>query len=156
MKTRKPTRLSSWQSHLKTQGQSQKCNSETRWRHTAATLLVVTFGTYRRRRRDVIMGRHGYIPLRRFSDVPLRVVGCFIWDLSETSWRRLIGRDCCVLLRRRHNVPIRRRIGVPLRRLADVPPRRPCVFHLGRTCHVTRTYREASLRRRHDVLLSFG
>ena len=88
MKTRKPTRLSSWQSHLKTQGQSQKCNSETRWRHTAATLLVVTFGTYRRRRRDVIMGRHGYIPLRRFSDVPLRVVGCFIWDLSETSWRR--------------------------------------------------------------------
>ena len=67
----------------------------------------------------------------------------------ETCLRRredvLIGRDCCVLFRRRHNVPIRRHIDVPLRHLADVPQRPPWVFHLGRTCNVTRTYKEASL-----------
>ena len=78
----------------------------------------------------------------------------------ETSLRRredvLIGRRCCVLLRRRHNVPIRRRRDVPLRRLADVPPRRRWVFHLGRTYDVTGTYREASLRGHHEVLLLVG
>ena len=78
----------------------------------------------------------------------------------ETCLRRredvLIRRRCCVLLRRRHNVPIRRRRDVPLRRLADIPPRRRWVFHLGRTCDGTGTYREASLRRRHDVLLLVG
>ena len=35
-------------------------------------LLRVSFGSYRRRRRDVLMGRGGYVPLRRLSDVPLR------------------------------------------------------------------------------------
>ena len=62
--------------------------SETWLRRTTATLLGVSFETYRRRRRDVLMGRHGYVPLRRLGDVPLNVVGCFIWDLFETSWRR--------------------------------------------------------------------
>ena len=81
------------------------------------------------------------------------VVGCFIWDLFETSWRRTVGRRCYVLLRRCHDVPIRRRGDVLLRRLGDVPTRRRWVFHLGRTCDVTGTYRETSLRRRHDVLL---
>ena len=28
---------------------------------------------YKRRRRDVLMGRHGFIPLRRLSAVPLRL-----------------------------------------------------------------------------------
>ena len=64
-----------------------------------------------------------------------------------------MGRRCYVLLRRRHDVPIRRRGDVPLRRLSDVATRRRWVFHLGRTCDVTGTYRETSLRRRHDVLL---
>ena len=95
---------------------SRQRNSETWWRRTTATLLGVSFGSYRRRRRDVLMGRGGYVPLRRLSDVPLRrhwvfhlrlvwdvvktyhwdvlvtyhwdVLGCFIWDLFETSWRR--------------------------------------------------------------------
>ena len=95
---------------------SQQCNSELCWRRTTATLLGVSFGSYRRRRRDVLIGRSGYVPLRRVGDVPLRrhwmfhlrlvwdvvktyhwdvlatfhwdVIGCFIWDLFETSWRR--------------------------------------------------------------------
>ena len=84
---------------------SQQGNSEMWWRRTTATLLGVSFGSYRRRRRDVLMGRGGYVPLRRLGDVPLR---------------------------------------------------RHWVFHLRRTCDVTGTYRETSLRRRHDVLLPGG
>ena len=45
---------------------------------------------------------------------------------------------------------------VPLRRLSDVPLRRRWVFHLRRTCDVTGTYRETSLRRHYDVLLPGG
>ena len=36
------------------------------------TILGVSFGSCRRRRRDVPMGRRGYVPLRLFGDVPLR------------------------------------------------------------------------------------
>ena len=36
------------------------------------TLLGVSFGSYRRRRIDVPMGRRGYVPLRRLGDAPLR------------------------------------------------------------------------------------
>ena len=32
----------------------------------------VLFGTYKRRHRDVLMGRRGYVPLRRLGNVPLR------------------------------------------------------------------------------------
>ena len=67
-----------------------------------------------------------------------------------------MGRRCYVLLRRRYDVPIRRRGDAPLRRLGDVPSRRRWVFHLRRTCDVTGTYRETSLRRRHDVLMPGG
>ena len=101
------------------------------------------------------------------------VIGCFIWDLQETSWIRtnetslgvsfetclrrredvLMRRCCYLLLRRRHDVPIRCRGDVPLRRLNDVPSRRRWVFHLRRICDVAGTYRETSLQRRHDVLL---
>ena len=111
------------------------------------------------------------------------VFGCFIWDLKETSQRRAngtswirttetslgvsfetclrrcgdvqMGRRCYVLLRCRYDVPIRRG-DVPLRRFGDVPSRRRWVFHLGRTCDVIGTYRETSLRRRHDVLMPGG
>ena len=120
------------------------------------------------------------------------VIGCFIWDLQETSKRRtngtlrmrttetsmwhttdtslgvsfdnclrrrgdaLMGRRSYVLLRRRHDVPIRRHGDVPLRRLGDVPLIHHWVFHLGRTCYVAGTYREASLQRRRDVMLPAG
>ena len=67
-----------------------------------------------------------------------------------------MGRRHYVPLRRRHNMPIRRREDVPLRRLGDVPLRRRCVFHLRRTCNVAGTYKETSLRRRHDVSLPGG
>ena len=67
----------------------------------------------------------------------------------------MMGSRCYVLLRRRYDVPIRRR-DAPLRRLGDVPSRLRWVFHLRRTCNVAGTYRETSLRHRHDVLMPGG
>ena len=67
-----------------------------------------------------------------------------------------MGRRHYVPLRRRHNIPIRRREDVPLRRLGDVLLRHRWVFHLRRTCDVAGTYKETSLRRRHDVSLPDG
>ena len=64
-----------------------------------------------------------------------------------------MGRRCYVLLRCRYDVPTRRRGEVPLRRLGDVPSRPRWVVYLGRTFDVVGTYRETSLRRRHDVLM---
>ena len=43
--------------------------------------------SYRRRRKNVLMGRCRYVPRRHLGDVPMRIIGCFIWDLFETSWR---------------------------------------------------------------------
>ena len=56
---------------------SRQRNSGTWWRRTTETLLGVSFGSYRRRRRDVLMGRNGYVPLRRLGDVPLRCLWVF-------------------------------------------------------------------------------
>ena len=100
---------------------SQQCNSELCWRRTTATLLGVSFGSYRRRRRDVLMGRGGYVPLRRRGDV-------------------LMGRRHYVPMGRHHDIPIRRREDVPLRRLGDVPLRRHWVFHLRLVWDVVKTY----------------
>ena len=50
----------------------RQCNSETWWSLTTAKLLGVSFGSYRRRRIDVLMGHRGYVPLRRPGHVPLR------------------------------------------------------------------------------------
>ena len=44
---------------------SRQRNSETLWRRTTAALLDVSFGSYKRRHRDVLMGHRGYVPLRR-------------------------------------------------------------------------------------------
>ena len=78
----------------------------------------------------------------------------------ETCLRRrgdvLMGRRHYVPMGRHHDIPIRRREDVPLRRLGDVPLRRRWVFHLTRTCDITGTYKETSLRRRDDVLLPGG
>ena len=68
----------------------------------------------------------------------------------------MMGRRCYVLLRRRYDVPIRRHRDAPLRRLGDVPSKCRWVFHLRRTWDVTGTYRQTSLRRRHDVLMPGG
>ena len=76
---------------------SQQRNSETWWRRTTATLLGVSFGSYRRRRREVLMGRRGYVRLGRLGDVPLRRRWVFhlrrTCDVAETYketslWRR--------------------------------------------------------------------
>ena len=128
------------------------------WRRTTAMLLGVSFGTCWRRRRDVLMGRTSRVHTSETS----------WWRTSETSLgvsfetclRRcgdvLMGRRCYVLFRRRHDVPIRRRGDVPLSRLGNLPSRHRWVFHLRRTCDVTGTYRETSLRCRCDVLLTDG
>ena len=58
-----------------------------------------------------------------------------------------MGRHCYVLLRRQDD---------PIRCRGDVPPRRRWVFHLRRTCDVAGTYKEMSLRRRHNVSLPGG
>ena len=68
----------------------------------------------------------------------------------------MMERRCYVLLRRRYDVPVRRRRDAPLRRLGDVPSRRRWVFHLRRTCDVAGMYTEASLQRRHNVLMPGG
>ena len=69
---------------------SRQRNSETWWKRATATLLGVSFGSFRRRHRDVLMGRRGYLPLRRLGDVPLRRRWVFhlrlIWDVVETYW----------------------------------------------------------------------
>ena len=134
--------------------------------------------------RDLLTRRRDNVTLRSGGDVPQRpywvfhlgltgevveschqdvlvtcqrdVVGCFIWDLLETSWRRTDETLLLRPLRRRHDVPIRCRGDVPLWHLNDVPSRRHWVFHLRRTCDVTGTYRETSLRHRKDVLLPDG
>ena len=62
---------------------SRQRNSETWWRRTTMTLLGVSFASYRRRRRDVLMGHRGYVPLRR----------CWVFHLRpiEMSWRPADG-----------------------------------------------------------------
>ena len=132
----------------------QQHNSETWWRSTTATLLGISFRTYRRRCRDVVMGCCGYVPLRG------RTTETSFGGSFETCLRRhgdvLMRHRCYVLLRRRYDVPIGRCGDVPVRRLGDVPPTRRWVLHLRSTCDVTGTYRETFLRRRHDVLLPGG
>ena len=65
-------------------------------------------------------------------------------------------RCCYVRFRRRYDVPIRGRRDAPRRGLGHVPSRRRWVFHLRRTCDIAVTYRETSLRCRHDVLMPGG
>ena len=69
-----------------------------RWRRlTTAMLMSVSFGTYRRRRRDILMWCCGYVPLRRLGDLPMRrlwefhlvlacdVVKTYQWDFVVNS-----------------------------------------------------------------------
>ena len=70
--------------------------------------MGLSFGSYMRCRRDVLMRRRGFVPLRRrwvfhlslvwdvmktyhwdvLATFHWDIVGCFIWDLFEMSWRR--------------------------------------------------------------------
>ena len=79
---------------------SRQRNSETWWRRVTATLLGVSFGIYKRRRRDLLMGRRGYLPLRRLGDIPLR--RHWVFHLRRTS--NVAGRYKEMSLRRSHNV----------------------------------------------------
>ena len=126
---------------------SRQHNSETWWRRTTGGLLGVSFGSYRRHRR--------YVPLRRLGDVLLRCRGV----VFETCLRRCGD----VLMVRRHYIPLRRFHDIPIRRFGDIPPRLPGnvplrrhrVFHLKHTCDFAGTYREMSLRRRHDYTTTY-
>ena len=62
---------------------SRQRNSETWWRRTTVMLLGVSFGSYKRRCRDVLMGHHGKVPLRRRLVFHLRYM--------EMLWRRADG-----------------------------------------------------------------
>ena len=135
--------METYQIELMTKRPSQQRNSETRWRRTTATLLSVSFGTYRRRCRDV-SNRTSLI--RTTETSWWRTTETSLGVSFETCLRRrgdvLMWRCCYVLLRRRHDVPIRRRADVPLSQLGDVPLRRRWVFHLRHTCDVAGKYRE--------------
>ena len=72
------------------------------------------------------------------------------------SFETYLRRPGDVLVRRRHYVRLRRGHDIPIRCREDVPQRHLWVFHLRRTCDVAETYKETSLRRRHDVLLPGG
>ena len=84
------------------------------------------------------------------------VIGCFIWDLFETSWRRTDGTSSL----RPNETSSRHTNKTSWRRTTETSWRRSTetslVFHLRRTCDVTGTYKETSLRHRHDVLLPGG
>ena len=73
---------------------SRQRNSETWLRRTTVTLLGVSFESYRRCRRTVLVGRRGYVPLRRLGDVPLRRCCVFhlrlSWDVLETHWWNVV------------------------------------------------------------------
>ena len=45
--------------------------------------MSVSFETYRRRRRGVLMGRCGYVPVKHISDVPMR--RCWVFHLRLAS-----------------------------------------------------------------------
>ena len=132
---------------------TRKRNCETWWRLTTATLLGFSFGSYRRRRRDILMGRRGYVPFIRLGEVTLRRRWVFylrvIWDVLMECLHYFSLTRC-------HEIPIRRHEDVPVTCLDDGPLRRLWVFHLRRICDVAATYRETLLRRRHDVLLPDG
>ena len=127
-------------------------NSETCWKITTATLLGVSFGSYRRRCRDLLMRRHRCVPLRCLDDVPLRRRWVFhlrfVWDVLETFWWNVvITSTCYTQLRRRQEVPIKRCGDLLLRRVGVFPPRCRWVFCLRRTCDVAGTYRDTSCYR---------
>ena len=73
---------------------SRQRNSETRWKRTIVTSFGVSFGNYRRRCRDVVMGRREYVPLKHLSGVPLRCCWVFhlrfMWDVVETYWWNVV------------------------------------------------------------------
>ena len=123
-----------------------------------------------RRHNKVIPRRDGGVPQRRYWVSHLGVTGdvvetyywdvivCFIWDLSETSWRHTDGASSLrplETLSRQTSEDIRRE-DVLLRRLGEVPLRRRWVFQLRGTCDVAGTYRKTSLRRCQEVLLPSG
>ena len=115
-------------------------------------LLSVSFGTYRRRRRDVLMGLQGYIPLTTETSLGVSFETCL-----RGRGDALMGRRCyVVLLRPGYDAPIKCRGDVPLRRLGNVPRRRRWVFHLRCNGDVARTHKETSFRRRYNVLLPVG
>ena len=130
----------------------RQSNSVTWWRRTTATLLDASFGSYRRHRRDLLMGRCGYDVLVTYH---WDVAGCFIWDLFETLWRRTDGTSSLRPLET-FNMSARRCEDVPLRCFGNVQLRRFSVFHLRRTCGVAGTSRKTLLRRLHDVFLPVG
>ena len=101
---------------------SRQRHSETWWRRTTVMLLGVSFGSYRRRRRDVLNGTSW-----------IRTTETSWWRTTETSLGILFGtylRRCRdVLMGRRHCFPLRRCRDIPIRPREDIPLRRLATFH---------------------------
>ena len=135
---------------------SQQRNSETWWTRTIATLLGVSFGSYRRRRRDVLMGRRGYVPLKRLGDVPLRRRWVFhlrlIWDVIETYWWDVVITSSWMLSPHTNKTSWRRTTETSWRRSSETSLGVSFETYLRRRWHVN----EASLRRRNYVSLPGG
>ena len=122
---------------------SRQCNSETWWRRIAATLLGVSFGSNRRRCRDVQMRRRGYVPLRRLGwHATVTLLGVSFETYLIRCGDVLMGRRHYVPLRHRYDKPMRRCEDVPLSCLSDVPLRRHWVFQLKGTCDVAGTWKD--------------
>ena len=106
---------------------------------------------------DVVESTNGTLWIRTTETSWWRISETSLGVSFETCLRRcgdvLMERCCQVLLKRHPNVPIRHWRDVSIRCLGDVPSRHPWLFYLRRTRNITRTSREALLRRRQDVLL---
>ena len=135
---------------------SPQSNSEMWWRHTTATLFGVSFGSYKRRRREVIMRRCGYVHWDFLVRYHWDAVGCFIWDLFETLLKRTDGTSSL----RTHEMLPHYTNKTSWRRTTETSWWRSTETSLDVSfetyLNVAGTYRETSLRHRHDVLKPGG
>ena len=123
---------------------SRQRNSETWWRRTTATLLGVSFGSYRSRHRDILMGRGGYVPLRCRWVFHLRL----IWDVMETHWWDVVIRPLETLSRHSNKTLWRRTTETSWRRSTETSLGVSFETYLRRRWDVQRDVVTTSPRRR--------
>ena len=129
---------------------------ETQWRCTTVMLWCVSFKSYRRCYRGILMDRHDFEPLRCLGDIPLRCCWLFHLTYLRHCGDVLMGHCHFILLRHHDNIPIRCCGDVPLRHLGNIPLRLWWVFHLRHTCNITETYRGTSSGCHLNILLQGG
>ena len=80
---------------------------ETQWRCTTVMLWCVSFKSYRRCYRGILMDRHDFEPLRCLGDIPLRCCWLFHLTYLRHCGDVLMGHCHFVLLRHHNNIPIK-------------------------------------------------